>query len=258
EKSCRNITKQPISYFVNPSFPERDRFGAFCDYRIDISNKNVCQLRLDLEEFSLYGPHRTLGICRSDRFVAMTSMPNGIGISELCGENNGQHKEGGSYQTNLDYAICLQRSPNTCRFEFSQAENSIFWINSADGMYLEDGVGRAGTAACDLNSHDYLYIPGGRDGSEGMPAVSFSETTTNKFCGRSLSGLAITENADRMRSGYVLDPPDNNTLASTVTCELRAVNGVFSLILLVKIFSYANNLTWNNTHVKNAICYIYF
>jgi hypothetical protein len=47
--------------------------------------------RLDLEEFSLLGPHMTMGICRSDRFVAMTSLPNGIGISELCGENAGQH-----------------------------------------------------------------------------------------------------------------------------------------------------------------------
>ena len=47
--------------------------------------------RLDLEEFSTYGPHKTLGICRNDRFVVLTSMPNGIGISELCGENDGQH-----------------------------------------------------------------------------------------------------------------------------------------------------------------------
>jgi hypothetical protein len=87
------------------------------------------------------------------------------------------------------------------------------------GMYLEEGVGRAGTAACDLNSHDYLYIPGGRDGSDVQPGGAFSEPTADKFCGRSLSGLAVTENVDRMRSGYVLDPPDNNTLASTVTSK---------------------------------------
>ncbi|KDR12057.1 uncharacterized protein LOC110836571 [Zootermopsis nevadensis] len=284
EKSCRNITKQAISYFVNPSYPDRDRLGSFCDFRIDITNKNVCQVRLDLEEFSLLGPHTTMGICRSDRFVAMTSLPNGIGISELCGENAGQHlyvpvdatvgsasvslmvmtsgakayqwhiratqidcrttpelvapngclqyhtdlsgnirsfnydpADSGHYQSNLDYAICIQRSPNTCRVEFNQVENSVFWINTADGMYLEEGVGRAGAAACDLSSHDYLYIPGGRDGSDGQPGGAFSEPTADKFCGRSLSGLAVTETADRMRSGYVLDPPDNNTLASTVT-----------------------------------------
>ncbi|KAJ9581533.1 hypothetical protein L9F63_023289 [Diploptera punctata] len=283
ERSCRNVTKQPISYFVNPSYPEKDTFGSFCDYRIDITNKNVCQLRLDLEEFSTYGPHKQLGICRNDRFVVLTSMPNGIGISELCGENDGQHiyvpvdasvgsasvslmivtsgikhylwriratqidckanpdlvappgclqyyqdltgviksfnynpVDEGHYQSNLDYAVCIQRSPNTCRIDFNQVEKSIFWINSADGGYLEEGVGRAGIASCDLSTHDYLHIPGGRDGSDGIPALGNSESTTDKFCGRSLSGLAVTENIERMKSGYVLDPPDNTSLASTV------------------------------------------
>lgn len=42
--------------------------------------------------------------------------------------------DGGHYQSNLDYAICIQRSPNTCRVEFNQRENSVFWINSADGL----------------------------------------------------------------------------------------------------------------------------
>jgi len=85
-------------------------------------------------------------------------------------------------------------------------------------------VGRAGTTACDLNSHDYLYIPGGRDGSDGQPGGTFSEPTADKFCGRSLSGLSVTENADRLRSGYVLDPPGNDTLASTVTSKSTGVH----------------------------------
>lgn len=42
--------------------------------------------------------------------------------------------DGGHYQSNLEYAICIQRSPNTCRVEFNQIENSVFWINSADGL----------------------------------------------------------------------------------------------------------------------------
>ena len=87
------------------------------------------------------------------------------------------------------------------------------------GDYLEEGVGRAGTAACDLSTHDYLHIPGGRDGGDGLPAVTSSESTADKFCGRSLSGMAVTENTERIRSGYVLDPPDNTTLASTVTSK---------------------------------------
>ncbi|XP_067004160.2 uncharacterized protein [Anabrus simplex] len=289
EKSCRNITQQMVSYFVNPSYPNQDTVGSFCDYRIDITNTNVCQIRLDLEQFSLVGPHRTMGICRNDRFMAMTSLPNGIGLSDLCGENSGQHiyvpvdaavgsasvslmvmtsgtkpyhwrirttqidckeqpelvaptgclqyhtemagtiqsfnyQDGqGHYQSNLDYAICIQRSPNTCRVEYRQTENSLFWINSAEGPELQEGVGRTGIVSCDLTSHDYLHIPGGRGGSineEGDGATEqtvLSTASTDKFCGRSLSGLAVEEYAERLRSGYVLDPPENITTASVVT-----------------------------------------
>lgn len=47
--------------------------------------------RLDLEEFSLRGPHKYLGSCRQDRLIVSTTLPNGIGITELCGNNSGQH-----------------------------------------------------------------------------------------------------------------------------------------------------------------------
>lgn len=48
--------------------------------------------RLDLEDFSLRGPHKYLGSCRQDRLIISTTLPNGIGISELCGNNSGQHR----------------------------------------------------------------------------------------------------------------------------------------------------------------------
>ncbi|GLG98492.1 Uncharacterized protein GBIM_05134 [Gryllus bimaculatus] len=295
EKSCRNVTTHAMSYFVNPSYPNQDSGTSFCDFRIDVTNKNICQLRLDLEQFSLAAPHRHMGICRNDRFIAMTSLPNGIGISELCGENHGQHfyvpvdatyagstsvslmimtsggkpyhwriritqvdcKEtpelaappgclqyhtemkgvlesfnyaggGGHYQTNLDYAVCIRRSPNTCRIVFTQPEDSVFVINSAEGAELADGVGRAGTTSCDLTTHDYVHIPGGRYDGPTMPGLhtedemdepdeDFSYSTADKFCGNALSGLAITENVERLRSGYTLDPIDNSTVSSPVT-----------------------------------------
>lgn len=39
------------------------------------------------------GPHKNIGVCRKDRFMVTTSLPNGSGISDLCGENKGQHCE---------------------------------------------------------------------------------------------------------------------------------------------------------------------
>ncbi|XP_049845617.1 uncharacterized protein LOC126298360 [Schistocerca gregaria] len=292
EKSCRNVTSEVVSYFVNPSYPNPDRAGTFCDFRIDVLDEDICQVRMDFEQFSLSGPHRTLGICRNDRFIVTTSLPNGIGLSELCGENGGQHiyvpvdaaigsasvsimimtsgikpyqwriratqincKENvnlaapqgclqyytelsgsiqsfnyyhgqGHYQSNLDYSICILRSPNTCRVEYRQVEDSIFWINSADSEYLEENIGRAGTASCDLTTHDYLHIPDGRGATSDDyddetqlhdDPSSFSTSSSDKFCGRSLSGLAVIEEAEHLKSGYVLDPPENTSVSSAVT-----------------------------------------
>ncbi|XP_050423186.1 uncharacterized protein LOC126834970 isoform X2 [Adelges cooleyi] len=286
EKSCHNATDDPVSYFVNPSFPNEDWDSSFCDFRVDIKNRNVCQLRLDLEEFSLRGPHKYLGSCRQDRLIVSTTLPNGIGISELCGNNSGQHlyfpvdpKAGGSsvslmmmtsqssryvwkvritqidcladpqavaptgclqyhtslsgtiqsfnyaggmYQSGLDYAICIKRSVNTCRVEFQQVAGSTFGINSLEGSSLEEGIGRAGEVSCDLVTHDYLHIAGGMldIGEEILAATGNVEVytpTAEKFCGRSLSGLAIQEFAEKIKVNDPLGAQDNNTIATPVT-----------------------------------------
>ncbi|XP_050539341.1 uncharacterized protein LOC126904383 isoform X1 [Daktulosphaira vitifoliae] len=286
EKSCHNATDDPVSYFVNPNYPNEDWDSSFCDFRVDIKNRNVCQLRLDLEEFSLRGPHKYLGSCRQDRLIVSTTLPNGIGITELCGNNTGQHlyfpvdpKAGGSsvslmmmtsqssryswkvritqidcladpqsvaptgclqyhtslsgtiqsfnyaggmYQSGLDYAICIKRSVNTCRVEFQQVPGSTFGINSLEGSSLEEGIGRAGEVSCDLVTHDYLHIPGGMldIGEEVLAASGNAEVytpTAEKFCGRSLSGLAIQEFAEKIKVNDPLGAQDNNTIATPVT-----------------------------------------
>ncbi|XP_063237524.1 uncharacterized protein LOC134539425 isoform X3 [Bacillus rossius redtenbacheri] len=289
EKSCRNTSAQTVSYFVNPSYPNVDTVGSFCDYRIDVINENICQIRLDFDRFSIMGPHSSMGICRNDRFMVMTTLPNGFGLSELCGENFGQHiyvpvdtaatdgvsvslmvmtsglkpyewriqvtqidcvenpelvapagclqyftgeagsiqsfnydKGQGHYQSNLDYAMCIKRLPNTCQIVYRQVDGSKFWINSIDGEALEEGVGRAGTLACDTATHDYLYLVDGRGGGPdeldayGDP-VALTASSCDKFCGRSLSGLAVVETAEKLRTGYILEPPDNTSFPSPVT-----------------------------------------
>ncbi|KAI5729964.1 hypothetical protein M8J76_008477 [Diaphorina citri] len=273
QKSCHNATRAEVSYFVNPHFPMDNDQASFCDYRVDVTNPDVCQLRLDFEKFSLRGPHKMFGVCRKDRFMVTTSYPYGIGISDLCGENTGQHiyvnvnpgssvslmvmTSGGAtymwkmkitqidckrdselvapigclqyytelsgsiqsfnyigrlYQANLDYAICIKRSLNTCRVEYNQQPGSDFGINS-----------------CDLITHDYLFIPGGTKDIQDTPDQDTDEdeertsddpvtfSTQEKFCGRSLSGLAVKEFADNLYQDEALNPPQNVSPPSVVT-----------------------------------------
>ncbi|XP_046985792.1 uncharacterized protein LOC124555782 isoform X2 [Schistocerca americana] len=229
EKSCRNVTSEVVSYFVNPSYPNQDRAGTFCDFRIDVLDEDICQVRMDFEQFSLSGPHRTLGICRNDRFIVTTSLPNGIGLSELCGENGGQHiyVPVDAAIGSASVSIMIMTSgikPYQWRIRATQI-NCKENVNLA-GEYLEENIGRAGTASCDLTTHDYLHIPDGRGATSDDyddetqfhdDPSSFSTSSSDKFCGRSLSGLAVIEEAEHLRSGYVLDPPENTSVSSAVT-----------------------------------------
>lgn len=78
--------------------------------------------------------------------------------------------------------------------------------------------------SCDLVTHDYLHIPGGMldIGEEILAATGNVEVytpTAEKFCGRSLSGLAIQEFAEKIKINDPLGAQDNNTIATPVTCE---------------------------------------
>jgi hypothetical protein len=92
------------------------------------------------------------------------------------------------------------------------------------GASLEEGIGRAGEVSCDLVTHDYLHIPGGMlDIGEEIFAttgnVEVYTPTAEKFCGRSLSGLAIQEFAEKIKINDPLGAQDNNTIATPVTSE---------------------------------------
>ncbi|XP_068081826.1 uncharacterized protein [Anabrus simplex] len=97
QRSCSNSTHYKVSYFVSPK-----TFQHQCDYRVDIVNRDVCQVRLDFETFSLAQPtssnFTTDGItnpgylCQNDSFtVSSPSGTNNLGFTSLCGENAGQH-----------------------------------------------------------------------------------------------------------------------------------------------------------------------
>ncbi|GIY59848.1 hypothetical protein CEXT_797521, partial [Caerostris extrusa] len=55
------------------------------DYR---EPDNVCQLRLDMQEFFLSEPD-DMGLCTTDSFMVRTTVGERLPI--LCGENKGQH-----------------------------------------------------------------------------------------------------------------------------------------------------------------------
>ncbi|XP_035205780.1 uncharacterized protein LOC118180828 [Stegodyphus dumicola] len=86
--TCGGVTSRNETVFVNPSYPQGEN-GTTDTCQVTVEKQpNVCQLRLDFEEFSLAQPDR-LGLCTKDSFMVRTTVGERLPI--LCGENRGQH-----------------------------------------------------------------------------------------------------------------------------------------------------------------------
>ncbi|TRY79968.1 hypothetical protein TCAL_16014, partial [Tigriopus californicus] len=114
ENSCYGVVDQQVAYFQNPKYPAVDGDPNYCTYSIktkkcetefrelfeicflQVRNRDVCQVRLDLDKFETIGPSMTtlpFGQCSSDR-MAIFGGRNQFGLSEgnlLCGDLTGQH-----------------------------------------------------------------------------------------------------------------------------------------------------------------------
>lgn len=74
---------------MNPNYPRGENGTETCQVTIEKS-PNVCQLRLDFEEFTLAQPDEN-GLCTTDSFMVRTTVGERLPI--LCGDNAGQHSE---------------------------------------------------------------------------------------------------------------------------------------------------------------------
>lgn len=96
ERSCYTTTHERLSYFVNPPV-----FQQHCTYQVDVMSQDVCQIRLDFDVFHI-APPTVPSLpnianfpyeCRNDSFSVTSPLSGsrGLGFSNLCGRNDGQH-----------------------------------------------------------------------------------------------------------------------------------------------------------------------
>jgi len=85
--TCDTTSREWISHFTEPENLEAGPgFGA-CKFTVEPRHENVCQYRLDFEEFLLSGPNRD-SICEHD-FIEIFG---GSSVPKLCGNLTGQHR----------------------------------------------------------------------------------------------------------------------------------------------------------------------
>lgn len=85
--TCGGETNQNETLFVNRQHPGFENDTNTCQVTIKKPD-NICQLRLDFEEFSLAQPDEN-GFCTTDSFMVRTTVGERLPI--ICGENPGQH-----------------------------------------------------------------------------------------------------------------------------------------------------------------------
>nr|XP_046468147.1 uncharacterized protein LOC124212301 [Neodiprion pinetum] len=84
---CGQTTSTNNTYFVNMNYPSTFDGTDSCQLTILKSHPDVCQFRLDFDQFNIRGPEPTNNACTNDQFIVSGGNP----IPPICGSNNGNH-----------------------------------------------------------------------------------------------------------------------------------------------------------------------
>ncbi|KAF2349274.1 CUB domain [Trinorchestia longiramus] len=89
-RTCGSTSAFRETTFTNPNYPSTEPANTgSCQLRITPLNDNICQLRLDFEEFTLGQPDNE-GVCDEDFLQVVAGASN---IPTICGDNTGQHSK---------------------------------------------------------------------------------------------------------------------------------------------------------------------
>jgi hypothetical protein len=90
----------------------------------------------------------------------------------------------GQYLNNMDYSICIQRQPDTCRVVFTSSDYD--W--SLNGVGIAGGTSGVGDQDC---ARDYLLIPGASRTGDGFTYDRYCGGRLNYYRGQSLSAPVV-------------------------------------------------------------------
>ncbi|KAK9496784.1 hypothetical protein O3M35_012977 [Rhynocoris fuscipes] len=111
--TCGQTTRQNCTYFVNPNYPKSYDGTGSCQLTIQKAHPDVCQYRIDFDQFKLAGPESTNNVCNNDQFIVSGGNP----IPGICGVNNGNHMyiDAGTGPTNPITLTVVTSGPSFAR-----------------------------------------------------------------------------------------------------------------------------------------------
>ncbi|CAB3254779.1 unnamed protein product [Arctia plantaginis] len=154
---CDDRSAAQTGWFTNPSFPLPNTERLTCDIALDKSSDDIKQIRLD---FSLF---EVTQLTSSDELAAPSGClqffkpaqgylesfnyrdKSDIGIARYA-----------SYLNNLNYAMCIERAPETCSVTYTNTDDMQIVNYDPDGLHLIP-PGQAGVEILNCPS-DWLLI----------------------------------------------------------------------------------------------------
>lgn len=94
----------------------------------------------------------------------------------------------GHYLNNMDYSICIQRQPDTCRVVFTSSDYD--W--SLNGVGVSGSTSGVGDQDC---ARDYLLIPGASRTGDGFTYDRYCGARLNYYRGQSLSAPLVIKSS---------------------------------------------------------------
>ncbi|XP_069675740.1 uncharacterized protein [Periplaneta americana] len=85
--TCGQSTKENCTYFVNQGYPGPYDGTGSCQLTINKANPDICQFRLDFDQFNVAGPEPVDNMCNNDQFIVAGGNP----APAICGINTGNH-----------------------------------------------------------------------------------------------------------------------------------------------------------------------
>uniref|UniRef100_A0A1B0ANQ9 CUB domain-containing protein n=1 Tax=Glossina palpalis gambiensis TaxID=67801 RepID=A0A1B0ANQ9_9MUSC len=86
-QTCGGIVRENSTYFVNPNHPDTYDGTGSCQVTVQKLHPDICQLRLDLDMFSIAQPESTNHLCTQDQLLISGSSP----VPTICGSSSGDH-----------------------------------------------------------------------------------------------------------------------------------------------------------------------
>lgn len=88
-QTCGGVIRENSTYFVNPNHPDVYDGTGSCQVTVQKLHPDICQLRLDLDMFSIAPPEAANHLCNQDQLLISGGSPT----PTICGSSTGDHSK---------------------------------------------------------------------------------------------------------------------------------------------------------------------